>query len=61
MKILMPNVGRKEREFTLEQNTLLIEFLNRGDITYPNPGMKDVVDVRKIGGVSQYETKRYGP
>ena len=37
----------------------LVEFLDRSDISYTNPGRKDSVYIGKINGESQYMQKKY--
>ena len=51
--------GRKTTELNPEEEEWLHEFLDRGDISYINPGRKDNVYIGKKDGKSQYVQKRY--
>ena len=55
----MPSVGRKKKELTEEQYNWLTEFLLKPDMTYTNPGRKDMVYTGKVNGQSVYKTKHY--
>lgn len=48
---------QKENILNQEEQVYLTDFLNRLDMTYTNSGMKDVVNLVKSNGFSQYETK----
>ena len=48
---------RKENILNQEEQVYLTDFLNRLDMTYTNSGMKDVVNLVKSNGFSQYEKK----
>ena len=48
---------RKENILNQEEQVYLTDFLNRLDMTYTNSGMKDVVNLGKSNGFSQYEAK----
>ena len=52
---LQQNRGRPRRELNEEEKICLIEFLNRSDISYTNPGRKDHVYIGKIDGESKYK------
>ena len=51
--------GRTCKELVEEEMIWLIEFLNRSDITYTNPGHKDNVYIGKLNGKSQYKQREY--
>ena len=51
--------GPKKSELTTEEENWLHDFLNRGDISYVNPGRADNVYVGKREGKRQYIQKRY--
>ena len=48
---------QKENILNQEEPVYLTDFLNRLDMTYINSGMKDVVNLGKSNGFSQYEKK----
>ena len=56
---LQQNRGRPRKELNEEEKIWLIEFLNRSDISYTNPGRKDHVHIGKIDGESKYKQKQY--
>ena len=49
--------GRPPKELTEREKIWLLEFLDRSDISYTNPGRKDSVYIGKINGESQYMQK----
>ena len=51
--------GRPCKELVEEEKIWLIEFLNRSDISYTNPGRKDNVYIGKLNGESQYKQRQY--
>ena len=51
--------GRKAKVLTEEQEEWLIDYLERPEMTYTNPGRKDNVYIGKIDGEKQYLQKRY--
>jgi len=51
--------GRKAIVLTDEEKKWIVESLDRGDLTYVNPGRKDHVYVGKKDGERQYCQKRY--
>ena len=51
--------GRPRKELTEREKIWLVEFLDRSDISYTNPGRKDSVYIGKINGESQYMQKKY--
>ena len=57
--VLKEKRGRKHRDLNEDQEHWLVEFLERSDISYINPGKKDHVYVGKVGGISQYVQKQY--
>ena len=59
MRIVMGKRGRKHQDLDEDQQYWLIEFLERSDMTYINPGKKDHIYVGKIDGISQYVQKQY--
>ena len=50
--------GRPRKELTEREKIWLVEFLDRSDISYTNPGRKDSVYIGKINGESQYMQKK---
>ena len=55
----IPLHGRKEKELSEEQKDWLIDYLERPEMTYTNPGRKDNVYIGKTNGLKQYVQKRY--
>ena len=53
------NRGRPRKDLSEEQKLWMIEFLNRGDITYTNPGRKDHVYIGKIDRERRYRQRQY--
>ena len=51
--------GRPRKELTEREKIWLVEFLDRSDISYTNPGREDSVYIGKINGESQYMQKKY--
>ena len=51
--------GRPRKELTEREKIRLVEFLDRSDISYNNPGRKDSVYIGKINGESLYMQKKY--
>ena len=56
---MQQNRGRPHKVLNEEENIWLIEFLNRSDISYSNPGRKDHVHIGKIDGESKHKQKQY--
>ena len=56
--IFQQNRGRPRKELNEEEKIWLIEFLNRFNISYTNPGRKDHVYIGKIDGKSKYKQKQ---
>ena len=56
---LKENRGRRRKELSDEEKMWLIEFLNRSDISYTNPGRKDNVYIGKFNGESKYKQRQY--
>lgn len=49
----------KKKILSNDEKGFLLEWLDKPDITYTNPGRKDNIYVGKLDGVSQYKTKKY--
>ena len=56
--IFQQNRRRPRKELNEEEKIWLIEFLNRFNISYTNPGSKDHVYIGKIDGKSKYKQKQ---
>ena len=56
---LKENRGRRRKELNEDKKISLIEFLNRSDIMYTNPGRKDHVYTGKFNGERKYKQRQY--
>ena len=56
---LKENGGCKAKILSQEQERWLIDYLERPEISYTNPGRKDNVYIGKINGTNQSTQKRY--
>ena len=54
---LKNNRGRKPKVLSEEQEKWIIDFLERPEMTYTNPGRKDHVYIGKINGEKQFVQK----
>ena len=56
---LKENRGCKAKILSQEQERWLVDYLERPEMCYTNPGRKDNVYIGKINGTKQYVQKRY--
>ena len=56
---LKKKLGRPRKELTEGEKIWLLEFLDRSDISFTNPGRKCSIYIGRINGESQYMQKKY--
>ena len=56
---MQENRGRPRKELREVEKIWLIEFLNRSDVSYTNPGREDHMYIGKVEGKRKYKQNQY--